>query len=363
MAVAITAMLRDAHTLRHAPSAVTAAGAIASLFPTLDKQALADFFESALGGFAVAGAQASALSRLPRVKALDAELSPDEYGLGTNDQVLFAPFNDAMQRLGIKAPVASALRSAQWAVVPAELKARAQFSAGVESAAFLQEVSNHIMDRLAGRENDPDEFIFQMRQVADQVGLPLAAGDGLGMPSPITDIRSLPRLRLVYETQNAMAAEYSRRKADLDPEALDLYPAYAFERVESRREPRPAAFWQARWREAGSIAGWIGAAQEPMVALKTSPLWLALGSLGPFGNPHPPFEWGSGMGTIDVSHDAAVALGLLSVGERMRVSTDPAFNQDLSASVSDLNPELRTMLKGWFGDKVQETDGRLTWTK
>ena len=51
------------------------------------------------------------------------------------------------------------------------------------------------------------------------------------------------------------------------------------------------------------------------VALKSSPIWQALGDgVGGFkdtlGNPYPPFAFGSGMGWTDVSADDAASLGL-----------------------------------------------------
>lgn len=361
IATRFTALHKQAR-LGSVPSVSSVSSAIADLFHSLDKAALAAFFEHAMGGFAMAGVLSSRLSAArshASVAALSADdLTPDEYN---GESVAFAPFEDAIRRLSVKSPLASPLRSAQWAMVPAELKNRAQFSAGVESAVFLQEIQNRVMDRLSGRENDPDEFVYQMRKIADDVGLPYTSGGDYGT---IKDIRSLPRMRLVYETQNAMAAEYARRKADLDPDAMDLYPAYELTRVEGRRVPRDEmhpGFWAGRWSEAGNSCGWIGAATMPHVALKTSPIWQALGALGPFGNPHPPFEWGSGMGTIDVPREQCESLGLLTSGGKVPASDEPGFNEDLGASTADISPDLRGMLSSWLGDKVHERDGKLMW--
>jgi hypothetical protein len=354
LATTFNALHHDAKTLRIVPSALSALSAVESVFPLLDKSALAQHFESALGGFAIAGALSSSLADI-RTTPLDASITPEDY---TGEKAPFAPFEAALARLSAKTPVGSSMRSAQWSQVPVELRNHAQFSAGVESAAFLQHISDRVADRLTAIENDPDEFVYQLRKVADDVGLPYTSAGEFGT---IKDIRSLPRLRLVYETQNAMAAEYARRKADLDPEALDLYPAYELARVESRKEPRSPMFWAQRWHEAGNASGWIGASREPHIALKTSPIWLALGELGPFGNPHPPYEWGSGMGTIDVSRAEAEELGIIKKGERPAPIDEPGFNQDLGASISDIKPEIRSMLKSWLGDKVQEVDGRLLW--
>jgi len=70
---------------------------------------------------------------------------------------------------------------------------------------------------------------------------------------------------------------FAARKADMDPNLLDAYPAYRLIRVESRRIPRD---WYERWGEAGAAVGWEGASKTDLVALKTSPIWAALSRFG-----------------------------------------------------------------------------------
>jgi hypothetical protein len=52
-----------------------------------------------------------------------------------------------------------------------------------------------------------------------------------------------------------------------------------------------------------------------MVALKNHPIWERLGDPALFddglGNPYEPFAFGSGMGTVDVSRDDAMGLGII----------------------------------------------------
>ena len=83
--------------------------------------------------------------------------------------------------------------------------------------------------------------------------------------------------------------------------------AWKLTRVEPRERPRTD--WPQRWQAAGDACGWQGALHSPMIALKSSPIWVALGSgVGGFddalGNDYPPFAYESGMGWIAVDFEA-----------------------------------------------------------
>ena len=74
-----------------------------------------------------------------------------------------------------------------------------------------------------------------------------------------------------------------------------------------------------RWAAAGNATAWQGACRDDLVALKSSPIWAALGEgAGGFkdaiGNPFPPFAFGSGMTWQRVSRDEAAELGLVEEG-------------------------------------------------
>ncbi len=157
--------------------------------------------------------------------------------------------------------------------------------------------------------------------------------------------------------QTSQAAEFARRKADLSEVALNMYPAYRFERVEQREKPRGEVYWQNRWSEAGAAVGWEGANERPMVALKTSPIWARLSR---FGNPYPPFDYGSGMGTVDVDRATAVKLGLLDDADVIE-SAPTDFNVGLTASAQGVDPVLLAKLKNWFGDQVRIDGDQVEW--
>ncbi len=329
------------------------------LLGAMDMEALADWFEIALGGFAVAGAMSSKLARdADPVAFLSAD--PTDYG------IVLAPFKDAVLKIDQKLPIGSAIRSAEWETIPRDLRNRAQFSAGVESVQLLNEIQTRVRRRLSletekfgdGRERfeNRDTFISEIREMAENLGVDTT--QGAGEYGTIKDIRSNERLSLIYEMQTSQAAEAIRRKADLSKVPLNLYPAYRFTRIESRERPRGEAYWQNRWGEAGAAVNWEGASEQPMVALKTSPIWAELSR---FGNPHPPFDYNSGMGTIDVDRATAVKLGIMSDDDVLE-ATPEDINAGYAASVEGVDPDLQAKLKDWFGDQVKIENGEATWT-
>jgi len=106
---------------------------------------------------------------------------------------------EAVKKLGARTPVASVLRSYEWAEMPIALRERAQLSAGVESVRFLQEVQDKVMkvvslqrERLAnGKEAfvTRDSFIADLRQVARE--------EGIGGPGPGLSPEGRPRQALL----------------------------------------------------------------------------------------------------------------------------------------------------------------------
>jgi hypothetical protein len=106
--------------------------------------------------------------------------------------------------------------------------------------------------------------------------------------------------------------------------------------------------------------GWQGAVREPMVALKTSPIWAALSA---FGRPWPPFDWGSGMGLDDVDREEAESLGLLQPGEPAPdgAAAQQDYNAELQASVRGLPDGYVEQITQILGDDVTLQDGAMRW--
>lgn len=122
-----------------------------------------------------------------------------------------------------------------------------------------------------------------------------------------------PRIDFIVQTQRRMAQSLGQLAAQT-PGVLKAFPAWRLRRRGTRMEPRKD--WEQRWIAAGSATLWQGACKDDFVALKSSPIWAALGQgAGGFrdaiGNPFPPFAFGSGMGWIAVTRGECVALGLI----------------------------------------------------
>ena len=120
------------------------------------------------------------------------------------------------------------------------------------------------------------------------------------------------RIDLIVKTQRRMAQSLGQLAAQT-PGQVARYPAWRLVRGGTRMVPRKD--WLRRWIAAGSETGWQGACRDDFVALKSSPIWAALGEgAGGFrdaiGNPFPPFAFGSGMTWQRVSRTEAAELGL-----------------------------------------------------
>ena len=125
-----------------------------------------------------------------------------------------------------------------------------------------------------------------------------------------------PRIDFIAQTQRRMAQSLGQLAAQT-PGVLKAFPAWRLVRRGTRMDPRDD--WDLRWAAAGTATAWQGACRDDLVALKSSPIWAALGDgAGGFkdaiGNPFPPFAFGSGMGWIAVGRDEAAELGLVEEG-------------------------------------------------
>lgn len=277
------------------------------------------------------------------------------------------PLRDAVKRLSAKTPVGSVLRTAEWARVPLAFRERAQFSAAVESMRVLSTIQERLekqtklrRERLASGKTatfDRSSFIDSIRGIAREEGL---TPEDEALRGGLQDITSIPRLGLIYDTQNRQATGYARWKLDQSEGALLLWPAQEFLRIEERRVPRedwPGRFAAAA-RDAGDRAALAAfASTGRMIGLKTSGLWARLNR---FGTPWPPFDFGSGMGLEDIDREEAVELGLIGPDTILDSGVED-FNKDLEASVSDLPTEFTRVLQTHFGSQIKVAGGRARW--
>lgn len=192
----------------------------------------------------------------------------------------------------------------------ARIKAEALFSARTTSRAYVDMLKKRLM-AVASREVNPQIAERQLQQCLDALGYSPQSGfpgDGgrvpPATPKSIRDLSSSHRIQLILDTGVKKARSMGQMAAGESPVFMRTNPAWRLERTGARKKPR--GDWKRRWAAAGASVGWRGAAKRDFVALKTSPIWEALGNgTGGFkdalGSPFPPFAFGSGMAWTNVS--------------------------------------------------------------
>ncbi len=127
----------------------------------------------------------------------------------------------------------------------------------------------------------------------------------------LEDLSSDRRVDLVIDTQTKMAQGYARYQAAADPDIRADFPA---DEMYRQRDSRVKRDWDVTWNAARAALGDATSASlatsrdGPFVALKGDPIWA---SISRFGNPYPPFDYGSGMWVRDADDGLAERLGVL----------------------------------------------------
>lgn len=255
-----------------------------------------------------------------------------------------------------KALVASNLDSKEWNTIQAALRNRAFFSSCIAEANILQAM-RHRAAEYAARGVDISEARKQMR--ADLERMHYAPKEG--EEGTIKDLFSEARLNVILKHNLDQARGMIQRASGMTPGAFAAFPALEFKRIHHRKNKRTT--WAERWRKAGGkLYG------GKMIALKTDPVWI---KISVFGNPFPPFDWGSGMGVIDVDRKTAIEIGLVS-DEKLREETAALRNQRSEASKFNDNlqakvPNLRSdslcaeILHKNFGDQIAIQNSVVNW--
>jgi hypothetical protein len=263
----------------------------------------------------------------------------------------------ALRKASDRTPIASILGSAEWQNVPVALRERAFFSARVENARFLNAAQSFLNDFLQQtRETLPggatalkadgrSRFIAGMQKIAIEEGMgPI----GKIADRDVRDIRSNARLGLIFDTNTRSAYHYGNWKSGLSDPILNAFPAQRFVRYPGAKIKRP-----------------LHEANEGVVRLKSDlNFWLEMNKreIGGFEVPWGPWGFNSWMDVRDVSKRDAINLGLMQEGEKPKPIPDHDFNAQLQASVSDLSPEIKTMLRRAFGARqVEFTQGIVRW--
>ena len=202
--------------------------------------------------------------------------------------------------------------------IAADILRRSVFSARMEWARYLGEVRDVVSEMLEGK-IERGEGERRLLRVLAALGHPPSPEATEG--GPLTDPASERRIKLVLDTQCQMAESVARLSQQTE-EIVDQFPGWELCRVGERRLPRKD--WLARWNSAGEAVGWEGAVSHPIygdataygfLALKSSPIWQALGAgAGGFrdtlGNPFPPFCYSSGMAWLDADRETCERFGL-----------------------------------------------------
>lgn len=220
--------------------------------------------------------------------------------------------------------------------IAADILRRSVFSARMENARYLAKIREVATAMAAGEINAADARA-QLLAVLEQIGHTPQDEGGLRNPA------SIRRLNLILDTQTQMASSVATLSEQTDA-TIHQWPAWELTRMETRAIPR--ADWPARWNAAGASVNWEGALQGRFIALKSSPIWQALGDgAGGFtdtlGNPYPPFAYSSGMNWREVDRETAKSLGLLEVkkkgeGEDSTVHLKPSPSPSLSPGDKDI---------------------------
>jgi hypothetical protein len=278
------------------------------------------------------------------------------------------PLADIVASVDAKTPIGSAMRTAEWAGMPAGLRDQAFFSASVESTRFLQRAKDgiaEIIDRAKGTNANGETYwkmdrarlLADLRRYGEELALkrPDGRANGQIREGDITDPLSIARLRLIINTQLEMAYGKADWLTGMDPDLLNAFPAWELVRIEPRMVPRD---WETRWFEAAQQVGWDGVARDAldagrMIALKTSPIWVAISR---FQKPHPPFDFNSGMGVEDIDRSEAEDLEIIGADEELQPNV-AAYQDTLKASLNGISPELQKDLERKLASHVTDARG------
>lgn len=226
--------------------------------------------------------------------------------------------------IGLKTPTPTALDTAgiraRWSQ---RLREQALFSARMTLQGYLDRVQAVLM-QVADGTLDASAARLALTDTLAQLGY----APEPGTEGTLKDARTLARLNLVLKTNRQTAASLAQLAESEDPQVAALFPAWELASGGYRKQHRTD--WPQRWKAAGERVAWRGAHRTKMVALKSSPIWQALGDgAGGFrdtlGNPYPPFAFGSSYAWFPVDRIEAKELGLLDEenGERKTANRSP----------------------------------------
>lgn len=206
-------------------------------------------------------------------------------------------YSQAFQSFMRRENAPATLSSEEWSNIPSEIRERSFFMSKVAEAEVLGFYRSQIDAVLRGEigEGEAEKRIHMWLQ---KRGYKPPEGKAGGLQ----DLSSLARINVVIRTNVAMArghAQWVRKQT-----AIRAFPCQEFKRISPRQEPRD---WDRTWSEAKKALAHIPGVHPILkIALLNHPIWVAISR---FGNPYPPFDFGSGMGVESVSRTEALKLG------------------------------------------------------
>lgn len=198
-------------------------------------------------------------------------------------------------------------------VLARDIVRNAVFSARTTNAHYVQ-VLKAAVERLlqGGRGNDWAQIRLELRTLLQRLGytpergFPGDAARGVppAEPGSLRDLSSDLRLNLILKTQEDLMRNAALKARGMQGSRVKQFPAWELVRLIPRRIPRGSTDsrskgWPERFVEAGGVIR-----QARLVALKTDPVWGALGDSSIFSDAldveHPPFAFNSGMGWREI---------------------------------------------------------------
>jgi len=231
-------------------------------------------------------------------------------------------FDEALKQLKNKISVGSSNKTSDWRSVPLAIRQRAFFSAGLESERVAESMRSYLETYLAAEGSmSRADFVAEMRRLVIKEGIGKMLPDGTIDPridnSDLTDLRSLRRLQLIFDTNVEQARSFAQWREGQDEDVLWVWPAWRFVRVRPVGQPRDyheAALGEVRRKD-------------------DLDFWMSLNR--DFGVPYGPWGFESGCGVDEVERDEAIKLGLIKESEVIKPQL-AELNDRFSASVEGL---------------------------
>jgi len=257
------------------------------------------------------------------------------------DEPMF--FAEAIRFLLDKEDLPAEWDAAEWQEQEAEFRKQAFWASRVESARFLDRAHAAIFDfmaktieeikqddgsiKIALRTSGREQFVKIMRDFMVSEGMADEDEFQSVNQNDVKDIRSVARLRLIFDTQTRQAYGFGQWKQGTKPSVLYAYPAARLIREMGVTEPR-----ERHQRNLGEVL------------LKNDPRWAEYHNakeIGGFEVPWGPYGFNSGCSQEDVDRDEAKQLGL----NVDAVGASPVrFTEKTKASLKGMDPAIKAKL-------------------